>query len=136
MTLINRYYHFGEGYDPFLITPKWQVAQLNYAKDLDIASIKSIERHAQTDEVFVLMKGRAVLVAAEHVPEAIWFETMVMKAGYTYNIPKGRWHTIVMQPGTEVMIVEDAGTHKQDVAYYRLPEDILARLKRKLEKLI
>ena len=136
MRLIDHYYHFGEGYDPYLITPHWQVAQLNYTVGLSVANLEAIECHRLTDEAFILMKGRAVLVAADNVPKAIWFETVDMKIGHTYNVPRGRWHTIVMKPDSEVMIVENANTHKKDVEYYKLPMDMLSALKRRLEKMI
>jgi hypothetical protein len=32
--LIEEYRHSKEGYNPYLIGPKWQVAQLNYEPDL------------------------------------------------------------------------------------------------------
>lgn len=136
MSLIDKYFHFGNGYEPFLITPNWQVAQLNSSPELTIDRLDKIERHINTDEVFILTRGRAVLIAAENVPEAIWFEILDMKTGMTYNITKGRWHNIVMTQESEIIIVEDTETHKNDVEYYKPDPGILEELKKKLRKIL
>ena len=65
--MIERYYHEGDGYDPFLIREGWQVAQLNYQVMNGFDSIDKVEAHRETDEVFVLVKGRAILIAANLV---------------------------------------------------------------------
>ncbi len=43
--LIEEYRHSKEGYNPFLIGPKWQVAQLNYMPELAPGAIKK-SRHS------------------------------------------------------------------------------------------
>ena len=49
------------GYRPLVFSADWQVALLNWEPIFDLANVGEIERHNQTDEVFVLVRGRAAL---------------------------------------------------------------------------
>jgi mannose-6-phosphate isomerase-like protein (cupin superfamily) len=121
--LIEKYTHTAEGYNPFLIRDKWQVAQLNYVSGQGFADMDKIEVHQQTDEVFILLKGTAVLIAAEKEGDKVNFQTIEMIEGITYNIPAGVWHNIAMDPDAQIIIVEDANTHLHDVTYYYLSDE-------------
>ena len=81
---------------PYLIGPKWQVAQLNFQPDLAPEAIKKMDVHHHTDETFLLMAGQAVLIAAEIQQNRIAFEVSNMKPRVLYNIPKGCWHNIAL----------------------------------------
>ena len=121
--LIEEYRHSKEGYNPYLIGPKWQVAQLNFLPDLAPDAIEKVDVHNQTDETFLLMAGQAVLIAAEIRPDSIEFELINMKTRVLYNIPKGCWHNIALSEDAEVLITEDANTHLGDYEYHYLKED-------------
>ena len=118
--MIETYYHDKEGYNPFLIREGWQVAQLNHVAKHGLADIDQIEVHRATDEVFILFKGEAVLIAAKPDDKDVHFECVKMKPGVTYNIPAGTWHNIAMDPEVKIIIVEKSDTHKQDCAYLDL----------------
>lgn len=115
--MIERYCHEAEGYNPFLIREGWQVAQLNYLPGHGLDDMVDVEVHRQTDEVFVLFAGTAVLVAAEIGREGISFECVRMTPGVTYNIPAGMWHNIGMSHDARMIIVERDGTHLHDVLH-------------------
>ena len=115
--LIESYCHHGAGYEPFLIRPGWQVAQLKYMPELRADVITRVERHMQTDEVFILCKGHAMLVAGREGAAGLDFEAVSMEPGVTYNVPAGVWHNIVLTPDDLVSIVEKDHTHLTDVEY-------------------
>ena len=121
--LIEQYRHGGRGYNPFLIAPKWQVAQLNYLPGLGLDRMSKVEIHRKTDEVFILLKGTAVLIAADKHGHELDFEARLMKPGITYNIPVDTWHCIAMAEDAQVIIVEDANTHLGDVDYYAFSDE-------------
>ena len=52
----------GEGYQPVMAFEQWRVALHNYAECADKDKMKKLERHMCTDEVFVLLEGKATLV--------------------------------------------------------------------------
>ena len=120
--LIEEYRHSKEGYNPFLIGLKWQVAQLNYMPELAPGAIKKIDIHHHTDETFLLMAGQAVLIAAEIQQNRISFDVINMKPKVLYNIPKGCWHNIALSLDAEVSITEDANTHLRDYEFHYLNE--------------
>ena len=136
MKLIEKYRHKDEGYNPFLITEKWQVAQLNYSSELGVNSINKIDKHFKTDEVFILLKGTAVLITAEIHDEIVTFETCLMQEGITYNIPKLMWHSIALGKDAEVIIVEDNNTHIDDFEFFYLNKNQQRELKILINKTI
>ena len=118
--LIKKYAHEGTGYNPFLIRDGWQVAQLNYMPEQGMDDIQKIDVHFETDEVFVLVAGKAVLIATEKEDDKVSFEMVSMKQGIVYNIPKGLWHNIAMLEDARVIIIEKNNTHLGDYEYYYL----------------
>jgi mannose-6-phosphate isomerase-like protein (cupin superfamily) len=121
--LIEEYRHSNQGYNPYLIGPKWQVAQLNYQPDLAPGAIKKIDVHHHTDETFLLMDGQAVLIAAEIQQNRIGFEVINMKPKVVYNIPKGCWHNIALSTDAKILITEDTNTHLGDYDYHYLNKE-------------
>ena len=118
--MIEVYEHNGEGYLPCLIRNDWQAALLNYAEAQDFVNIDKIEKHIQTDEVFVLLHGKAILITADVTSETIRFELIKMKEGIIYNIPQGVWHNIAMDRDTRIFICENANTHLIDCSFLAL----------------
>jgi hypothetical protein len=55
----------GIGYKPLIDYGTWRVAILRYIDELIPDQIERIERHNETDEVFVLLEGQAVLFLGE-----------------------------------------------------------------------
>lgn len=129
MNLIETYRHEGSGYNPFLIREGWQVAQLNYMPEQDLLNITKMDRHLLTDEVFVLLKGTSILIAATENNNEFQFECIKMKAGITYNIPVRLWHNIAMDKGSEVIIFEKDKTHLGDFEYQQLSDTQKLELK-------
>lgn len=132
MNLIETYRHEGSGYNPFLIKENWQVAQLNYMPEQDLLDITKMDRHFLTDEVFILLKGTAILIAGTENNNEFQFECVKMKEGITYNIPVRLWHNIAMDKDAEVIIFEKNKTHLGDFEYRQLSN----AQKSQLEKLI
>ena len=118
--LIEEYAHIGAGYNPFLIRNNWQVAQLNHVAGQGYEDIEKIDVHLNTDEVFILQRGVAILIAVEKNDDHLLFRMVKMKAGVVYNIPKMTWHNIAMSEDAQVMIIENANTHLGDFEYFYL----------------
>ena len=122
MNLIETYRFDRSGYNPFLIKEGWQVAQLNYMPEQDLLNITKMDKHLLTDEVFVLLKGTAILIAATENNSEFKFECVKMQTGITYNIPVNQWHNIAMDKGSEVIIFEKDKTHLGDFEYQQISE--------------
>jgi len=135
--MIETYEYKGDGYDPFLIRDGWQVAQLNHMEAQDLEGIVKIDKHLLTDEVFVLVRGTAVLIAATANeggdPD---FTCVKMQQGITYNIPANTWHNIAMDRDASVIIVERNGTHLGDYVYMPLTAGEQGRLKKAIKTVL
>ncbi|MCG8310107.1 MAG: hypothetical protein MI975_22105 [Cytophagales bacterium] len=120
MSLIEKYSNKRKGYHPILISEGWQVAQLNYIEEQDIANIEKIDLHRHTDEVFWLQTGNVALITAEMESGKPIFHVELMLPEIVYNIPKNVWHNIAMTPGSAVVIMEKSNTHLNDFEFYGL----------------
>lgn len=123
MKLIEQYQISENGYHPFLIRDGWQVAQLNYTPEQEIGNIEKLDIHHLTDEVFILLKGNAVLIGAEINGNDVNFKVELMLPHITYNIPVNTWHNIAMSKDCEIIIVEKSNTHKGDFEFFQLSEE-------------
>lgn len=121
MNLIERYDPQEAGYNPFLIGPVWQTAVLNYAPEESLERIEKLDVHHRSDELFVLLEGKAVLIAAELAGNRIaGYDLQPMLPGIAYNIRREVWHKIAMTEGCRVLIVENANTHLGDFEFREL----------------
>lgn len=123
------------GYTPFLIRDGWQVATLNYMPGQDISNIQRLEKHSLTDEVFILLKGSAILIAAEELKDDFRFDCIKMIPNIVYNIKVNQWHNIAMDKDAELIIIEKNHTHVKDCEYRPLNPDHLRRLKEQVADL-
>jgi mannose-6-phosphate isomerase-like protein (cupin superfamily) len=98
--------------------------------------IDKLEVHNKTDEVFILLKGTAILIAGETGAEPLAYELVNMEQGQIYNIPKGCWHNIAMDEEAGLIIVENDNTHKNDVSYLSLNAAQQRELAHRIKELI
>lgn len=102
--MIEKFRFEGEDYAPVFKSDTWLVALLRYSERFSKATV--LERHLETDEVFVLLSGEATLYTED--------ESRVMRKNTVYNIPKGVWHHIVVSPDATVLVAENSNTTKEN----------------------
>jgi len=102
--------HAGVGYLPLVFSAGWQAAILNWEPPVDLANLGEIERHSQTDEVFVLWRGRAAL----YVQAGSETRLVDLEPGVVYNVTAGTWHNLVASRDVSILIVENRDTHLND----------------------
>lgn len=105
----------GPGYMPQVDFGAWRVAILNCVEAPDL--IGRVERHNQTDEVFVLTKGRAVLFVGEGLSRPGSLLPLEMTQGVIYNLKKAIWHTVAMSADASILIVENCDTSELNSDY-------------------
>jgi ureidoglycolate hydrolase len=111
--------HNGEGYKPLVDYSGWRVAILNHAERFDyrLSKQRKLERHNETDEVFVLLKGKAVLVIGGNGETAGNIDFITMMPNVLYNVKKAVWHHIYVSTDASVLIVENSDTGKHNTEY-------------------
>jgi mannose-6-phosphate isomerase-like protein (cupin superfamily) len=116
----------GEGYRPFVSYRDWLVALMNWEPRFDPANVGQVERHNQTDEIFVLTHGRGVLfVATDENVQAI-----DMQPGVIYNVTCGTWHSVIGTRASSWLIVESNDTSAENTDHRSLTESELQNLKK------
>ena len=127
--MLEIYEWSGEGFEPLVFTEGWQAALLNWEPLFDRRNLDEIERHNHSDEVFVLLRGRALLFTR---PDGGALAAVEMEAGFIYNVPAGVWHNLVATRDVSFLIVENRDTHLHDTEIRPITDDELAQLDRQL----
>ncbi len=99
-----------EGYRPVIDYDSWRVAILNYCDELLPENITKLQRHDETDEVFVLLKGKCILFLGEGEEEISEIYTQSMEPFKLYNVKKSVWHSHTLSEDAMVLIVENKDT--------------------------
>lgn len=113
----------GPGYRPVIDFGAWRVAVLNYIDEIHPEKISFLERHNETDEVFVLQRGQGVLFLGEGDTPVAKIHPQVMEAGKMYNVKQGVWHTVVLSRDASILLVENRDTARENSDYVTLDPD-------------
>lgn len=100
----------GLGYQPIIDYGAWRVAILRYHPELEPGAIGSMQRHDETDEVFVLLEGRCILFLGDGDAEIGTIHAVDMQPLKAYNIKQRAWHTHTLSRDAVVLIVENRDT--------------------------
>ena len=127
--------HTAEGYRPVVDFDAWRVAVLNYSPGLRPENVTSMQRHNETDEVFVLLRGRCILFLGEgdDVVTQVFAEDMAPLK--IYNVKKGAWHTHTLSRDAMVLVVENRDTTYDNSPFCQLTkaqQEEIVRLARSL----
>ena len=112
----------GVGYQPLIDHNTWRVAILRYLDEIQPDHIESMERHTETDEVFVLLQGRGILIMGGNAAQVGGIYPKTMETGKLYNVKTNAWHTILLSCDATVLLVENRDTGKQNTEYSQLSQ--------------
>lgn len=116
-------YH-GEGYKPLVDYGAWRVAILCYIDELQPDRIDKMERHCQTDEVFVLLQGYATLLLGGNGSEVEGVFPQAMEANKLYNVKRNSWHSILLSQDASLLIIENRDTSEENSQYCPLRAEL------------
>ena len=119
----------GEGLTRVFENTKWMVGIKNWKPANDITNTNCVERHNKTDELFVLISGKCVLIFANEVEGVLVIETVDMEPMKVYNIPSTLWHNTVTQKDTKLILVEDSSTGMDNSDVLMLSEAQILKVK-------
>ena len=119
----------GEGMSRVYENQKWMVGIKNWKPANDVSGIDCVERHNETDELFVLLSGQCTLIYANENGGNLDIQAVKMEPFKVYNIPAGLWHNTVTRKDTKMALIEDSstGSHNSDVL--SLKQDQIALVK-------
>lgn len=124
-------FYEGEGIHWAYKNEKWVVCIKNWKPDNDIDGIHHLEVHHETDEQFILVQGKAILIVADRKEDKFDIELIKMEQGKVYNVPKETWFYTITQKDTKMMYVQDSGTSMENSDFMELTKEELTDIKNK-----
>ncbi len=99
-----------EGYRPLVDYGAWRVAMLRYHPELLPRNIVDMQKHDETDEIFVLLAGHCILFLADGDTQPGAIQAHDMEPLKVYNVKRSAWHTHTLSLDASVLIVENRDT--------------------------
>ena len=118
-----------QGYKPLVDFETWRVAILKFCDDLRVENLKTMQRHMETDEVFVLLNGTCTLVSGGNGEKPGEITVLSMNQNKLYNVKKGVWHTHTLSKDAEVLIVENQNTCDGNSPTEKLNQEQIGKLR-------
>ena len=120
---VDIFFHEDEGFKILAQYQTWRTAMLNSAVANKRETFSYVEKHKETDEVFVLLKGKAFLVIGGDSGKPDSFEVLPLDLFKTYNVKVNVWHGVLMSSDASIYIVENIATGKPNSDYYYLTQE-------------
>lgn len=114
--------HDGQGFLPLVSFEAWRVAVLRYIDELHPDRLNSMERHTATDEVFILIRGQAMLVLGGNQTGIDAIRPVAMNIGEVYNVKRNTWHTVILSRDAHIIIVENENTARENSEFTELTD--------------
>ena len=119
----------GEGMNRVYENQKWMVGIKNWKPANDISGIDCLERHNETDELFILLAGACTLIYANKNGEQLDIQAVKMEPFKVYNITASLWHNTVTRKDTKLALIEDSSTGSSNSEIMHLDAAQIARVK-------
>jgi ureidoglycolate hydrolase len=133
--LVEKGESFLPKYEPVLDFEGWRVAMLRYFDPTEPTNFQKVERHNQTNEVFILTDGEADLIICENGPIPGEAYVVPMKKNVAYNIGQSVWHHVVMSKDAHIILFEKSSVSRDNSDYYFYDNLEREEMKRRFRKL-
>ncbi len=114
----------GDGYQPLVDYGEWRVAMLRYLDAIHPEKVDMMERHLGSDEVFVLLEGKGVLIMGGNGADITAAIPAPMQPGIIYNVKAASWHTVLLSRDAKVLIVENRDVDVHNSEYKPIPAEM------------
>lgn len=102
--------HNASDYKPLIDFQSWRVALMNYTPELVSNKITRMQKHTETDEVFILLAGKCILFLGEGEERVTKVHAVDMEPYKLYNVKREAWHSHTFSEDAKVLIVENRDT--------------------------
>jgi len=120
----------GEGMNRVYENGKWMVGIKNWKPANDISGIDCLERHNETDELFILLSGTCILLSANETGGKLDIHALKMEPFKVYNIPATLWHNTITRKDTKLALIEDSSTGSGNSNVMNLNDEQIALVKK------
>ena len=88
--------------------------------------IRTMKRHNESDEVFVLVQGKAMLVTGE--PMQGQYEKTVLRSGVSYCVEAGTWHYLAVSEDALVFVTENSRVSGENTDELCIDDNVTAEV--------
>ena len=99
----------GSGFDVLHSYDGWKIAFITFAEQYN--ELKTVKRHTQTDEAFILVKGKATLYSSDGDEP---LEATVLEKEKLYIVKMDTWHHLQISEDALLVVVENSDTTKDN----------------------
>ena len=128
-TLLEVGEYFGVGFQPVLDFSGWRVAMKRYADSTHPAKFHSVDRHNETNEVFILTEGKAEMLLMDGDAKPTDFHLFPMKLNVAYSIQQRAWHHVFMSEDAHILVFERSNTSRENSDHFELDADTIAAIR-------
>jgi hypothetical protein len=121
--------YFGIGFQPVLIFDGWRVAMKRAGAGTSAAKFHAVDRHNETNEVFVLTTGQAEMLLMEGGNVPTEFHLFPMELNVAYSVQQSAWHHVFMSDDAHIIVFERANTARENSDSYELDADTIAAIR-------
>ena len=113
------------GFDAVIKNESFKCAFITHSPAYAFGEVAEMKRHNETEEVFVLLSGRAVMLIYEN--EA--FSEYELSEKTAYNVHAGTWHYLAVSEDASVFVTEKANTDStnSDIIRLDIPYELKVR---------
>jgi hypothetical protein len=127
-TLLEIRQYLDVGYKPLIDYGTWRVAILRYIDELLPENNSKMQRHDETDEVFVLLEGHCILFIGEGNKRITRIRAVDMDPLKVYNVKRSCWHSHTLSEDATVLIIENRDTSAKNSSEIELNPEQRAKL--------
>ena len=123
---------FEQKFMPVITTGEWRVAVLRQCGKVYPHCIQQVERHNETDEVFILTVGKADMIIVEEKNGQLIPFVNPMELNVAYNVKRSVWHHVVLSEDAHIFLFEKADTTTENSDYMTLDDGIQDKIREKI----
>lgn len=101
----------------------FKCAFIRHSGQYSFGEVHEMKRHNETDEIFVLLSGHAVIITFEN---DIFKETVLEKET-SYNVTKGTYHYLALDDEAVVFVTEKSDTSSENTDVFILKEPYIIK---------
>lgn len=100
-----------DGFETIFQNDAFKCAFISPSDQYSYGKIKLMKRHNDSDEVFVLMEGSAVLLTKDDDSD---YQVTPLQQKIAYNVTKGTWHHLAVSDDALVFVTESGSMLKEN----------------------
>ena len=100
-----------------------------FADSTHPAKFHSVDRHNETNEVFILTEGQAEMLLMEGESAPTQFHLFPMELNVAYSIQQHAWHHVFMSEDAHIIVFERSNTSRENSDQFELDADTVATIR-------